>query len=1066
MAIIHSSRPSVFLLMLVLAVCGCGIKVVEKPKVAKKPLSLIEQQKEELKRRVDEQVAEGKKVIPQLLTILKSSSGQDQLVAAEALGKIGVSSDEVIEGLGGLLNEPDISLQLTRAIATAMGQLGPGTLPHLIKALAACQSDLFAIAIAKAIDNLELQPENGVELVLARQSVEKAQDEDLRLRVAASRPATTRTVTKSNALGDVVEQRQYTTPGSSVSLANSWDEAFAAIDSALAKIGINDEAARKKLLSDKDQAALEFNSAAWQELRVLEGGSLPIIAIVFNKNGSLLASADSDGVVRIVRTNDGKMLHEFVGAEKERISALAFNPWGDIVASGGDKVLRLWNVASGESRVLNIPVLPRKSVAAKAITFLKGGEVVVAACTDGNVHYWNIASGEPINKTDISQAYSKAAFSDAGGYLGVVSDKDQAVFQVTESEVKSLPCEAPFLTPFSISSNGSILASRKTLYGFSTMSIIDLANGGKALHEIDLRDEYSEDNKTNSACLALTPNGELFADGLLNGEVHFWSTKFGRLIHSFSVSEKPVMAIRFSTDGKLLATGDFAGVIKLWGELVEEESSPNQLPELKIVATEPAEPWKGETVRIELQGSDPDGDLLRYEYRLDSGKEWQLGGSQEVRIDNVSAGDHSVEVRTVDVRGGVSESQTTKFHVNSWKQQRSFEGYTFALSPDNTLIATLSRKAGITLWNVKSGEPQKKLKTFTVGLGVQAGKPVPDRIVGLVFSPDGTQLIAVGSQVHVWNSPNWTLVRSPRNLPRLDFDEDKYIKGTQIKTTPITSIAFVKGSGNILIGGTGLRLIDLKTRKIINNYYTTLKTSCVVISPDGTTVAAAFSELPILRSVSLKSFKESSRHSPDRTFRGLRCIAYSPKGDVVLTGSHEMDYPDGGVRIWDAKSLELKQRLVGTPRTVTCLAFSPDGKLLAIGSETGPKTGHIQVWDFENLRLRTTLDSETRIGGIAFSANGSLIATADSSSAIKIWAFSDTDATDPIDPITLERTWIDSTGEHKIVATFASFDGEKVTLKKSDGTTTQLPISRLSQKDQTLIREYVKSQAEKSPEKD
>ncbi len=49
------------------------------------------------------------------------------------------------------------------------------------------------------------------------------------------------------------------------------------------------------------------------------------------------------------------------------------------------------------------------------------------------------------------------------------------------------------------------------------------------------------------------------------------------------------------------------------------------------------------------------------------------------------------------------------------------------------------------------------------------------------------------------------------------------------------------------------------------------------------------------------------------------------------------------------------------------------------------------------------------------------------------------------------RTWTDSSGEHTIEAKFAGMTAGKVKLVKRDGSTTQLPLEKLSADDQEWI---------------
>ncbi len=52
------------------------------------------------------------------------------------------------------------------------------------------------------------------------------------------------------------------------------------------------------------------------------------------------------------------------------------------------------------------------------------------------------------------------------------------------------------------------------------------------------------------------------------------------------------------------------------------------------------------------------------------------------------------------------------------------------------------------------------------------------------------------------------------------------------------------------------------------------------------------------------------------------------------------------------------------------------------------------------------------------------------------------------------RTWTDVTGKHKLEAKFVHFKDGKVRLKKKDGSEVDVPLEKLREADQTLVKDH------------
>ena len=96
--------------------------------------------------------------------------------------------------------------------------------------------------------------------------------------------------------------------------------------------------------------------------------------------------------------------------------------------------------------------------------------------------------------------------------------------------------------------------------------------------------------------------------------------------------------------------------------------------------------------------------------------------------------------------------------------------------------------------------------------------------------------------------------------------------------------------------------------------------------------------------------------------------------------SHFLAIGDCGevIRIWDAKTLQIAFpiELEGWFDRIVSISFSPDGRFLGVGGYGPFWEGILQLWNVETRHLVSTLDFPERVGTIAFSPDGCLLAGA------------------------------------------------------------------------------------------
>jgi WD40 repeat protein/energy-coupling factor transporter ATP-binding protein EcfA2 len=162
------------------------------------------------------------------------------------------------------------------------------------------------------------------------------------------------------------------------------------------------------------------------------------------------------------------------------------------------------------------------------------------------------------------------------------------------------------------------------------------------------------------------------------------------------------------------------------------------------------------------------------------------------------------------------------------------------------------------------------------------------------------------------------------------------------------------------------------------------------LSPDGTLLATGWSDgtAHIWDTASGKQLKELQVVSTESlVFR--MALAFSPDGKLLATG-----WSDGIARIWDTSSGEKVATLQDEKEVATeedegawvvTVAFSPDGKLLAIGGDDGTAS----IWDTSGKKI-ATLTGHEGVVNIEFSPKGDLLATTGLDEIARIWTISGT----------------------------------------------------------------------------
>ncbi len=390
------------------------------------------------------------------------------------------------------------------------------------------------------------------------------------------------------------------------------------------------------------------------------------------------------------------------------------------------------------------------------------------------------------------------------------------------------------------------------------------------------------------------------------------------------------LSVAYSPDGKMIASGERNdGPVILWDAATGKE--------LRRLDEEPG-------VRGRFAFS-PDGKQLAWAKWGSWVGIWDVATGKQVRRLKAESGGaggcvaYSADGKTLATSPGQA---VVLFDARTGTERRRLEGHpdqmiaSIAFSPDGKILAAGGWNKTIVLWDTTTAKILHRLAEHE------------QQVPGLAFSADGKTL---ASASHDRTARLWD-VETGR-------EQRRFVHQHKYNDDAIQTVHFVPGHPWLITGGSRfIRVWDLPTGKEVRHFPGHFcQCDCPVsLSPDGTKVATR--EHP--GQIVLWELATGKRLFTPGGHQGfIVSVAFSPDGRTLATGSG-----DKTLRLWDAVSGKEMHRSTLTYNTR--IAFVPDGKLLAAGSD-----GLIRIWDaatFKELhRFPTHKDG---LGHVVFAADG------------------------------------------------------------------------------------------------
>jgi WD40 repeat protein len=610
-------------------------------------------------------------------------------------------------------------------------------------------------------------------------------------------------------------------------------------------------------------------------------------------------------------------------------SSLVFSPDDKTLASldhGG--TVCLWDVSSGkELRRFRAPTDSRdRRIYFVAMAFSPDGKLI-ALGTDRAVHVWDTSTGKERHKFEgLPGLMHQLCFDPrgrrlaAGGYEGPVQVFDLETGKALEprgdfERVELLAWSTDGKTLTAVGCHEDV--KKRTLCQW------DAASGKEAL-----RRAFVLDSGYYLWQGALSPDATVLAAPTADGTViRLFEAASGKELDPAEGKANWPGAIHFSCNSKALTATDTGGTVRIW-----ETARGKLLHEFKGLKTGFRTIALSSDAKLVAVAGRQDGAI----HVFDAAKRKELHtfvGHRDGPLRIAFSADGRTVFTVSRDRSHISPRQrAADWSLRQWDPQTGKElrvtqedlddeVYWTAFSPDGRLVLTVMHDGTLRLWDTEAG---KELRNWKVPTFIQTVNPgnVKSPIQAISqpeFSSDGKTCFTTSfGKIHRWE------VKTGKELPTLDIPDGAQAGGA-------TSCFPMPDGDKVLVtvaprDNTRVVLLDASSGRLLRSLSESpIARPACAWSFDGRTIA--FADL----NSKAKTYGVALREVASGIDRGwyevpppVTEIAFSPDGRLLAIGTGQE------VRLMHLPSGREVGRLDAFPGRVQSLAFSPDGKLLAV----------------------------------------------------------------------------------------------------------------------------------------
>jgi WD40 repeat protein len=517
-------------------------------------------------------------------------------------------------------------------------------------------------------------------------------------------------------------------------------------------------------------------------------------------------------------------------------------------------------------------------------------------------------------------------------------------------------------------------------------------------------------HKNHVRRVTVSPDGQVLATASWDGTAKLWHAQTGHLLRTLTGRPGVCSGVAFSPDGRCLASG---------------HGHPTEFGEVKVWDTTTGQALltlSGHGRPVIHVAFSPDGQRLAASSADTTVSIWDVRtGRKQLTfhghtgaVSNVAFSPDGQYLASTAIRRPGTDMEVKVWDGKTGRELFSLRGRSYAaFSPDGRRLALGSPEGTVKLWDPKTAQEAVALRGHF------------GAVRSVAFSPDGHRLVTASNDrtVHVWDARP------------LDSEPDAGCLTLRGHAVEVHAVAFHPRDGHLLAsaGADGsVRLWDAQRGKALR----TLSANAdevfgLAFHPDGRQLAATGNGTQRVapgkfNGVTVWDTTTWQELPPPVAVQGVRSVAFSPDGRLLAVGR----FVKTPLTIRDTASGKVVHELPNDWLT-TGVAFSPEGRLLASANQDGS----VRLWDVPTGQEMACSPWWHRgpATSVAFSPDGRRLASGSLDRTWKVW---DTTTGEPL------RAWGDPTGGVQSVA--FSPDGQRLAWGSTDGTVKVCDLASLA----------------------